>query len=53
MWREGIIATCDDLHTIESGTALRGLPPRADMISVTVFWSEGGDASYYWAVATP
>ena len=38
---------------IESGTALRGLPPRADMISVTVFWSEGGDASYYWAVGTP
>ena len=38
---------------IESGTTLRGLPPRADMISVTVFWSEGGDASYFWAVATP
>ncbi len=35
---------------VEGGTTLSGLPPTADMISVTVFWEEGGDATYYWAV---
>lgn len=35
---------------VERGTTLSGLPPTADMISVTVFWAKGGDAEYYWAV---
>ena len=35
---------------VEGGTTLSGLPPTADMISVTVFWAEGGDATYYWGV---
>ncbi len=36
---------------VEGGTTLSGLPPTTGMISVSVFWAEGGDASYFWAIS--